>query len=268
MQKFGIGSTLSRTFNLVGRGFGSAGLFLLVAQVISAAFNYVVQPLMLGDMTAATADPTNPTAALSIFTSVWYWGTLLFGVAMSALMYGGSIHGYLRAARGVEASLPECFEKSVTVLLPLIGLTILWWIGISLGLMLLVVPGLILLAMWAAAMPAMVGEGTGVIESFGRSRELTRGYRLKIFFFLLLFLVVFYLVFAVLIGGLVGGASLSGMMGAMQTEAATSPLYLVVTGLLGWGFTMLISAALAAVYLELLEIKDGSQAGPLADVFE
>lgn len=267
MQKFGIGSTLSRTFNLVGRGFGSAGLFLLVVQVISVAFNYVVQPLLMGDMTASV-DPTNPAAGLAIFTSVWYWATLLFGLAMSALMYGGAIHGYLRAARGVEASLPECFEKGVTVLLPLIGLTLLWWIGISLGLLLLVVPGLILLTMWAAAMPALVGEDTGVIESFGRSRELTRGYRLKIFFFLLLFLIAFYLVFAVLIGGLIGGASLGGLMGAMQTEAMASPVFLVATGVLGWVFTMLICAALSAIYLELLEIKDGSQSGPLADVFE
>jgi hypothetical protein len=267
MQKFGIGNTLSRTFTLVGRGFGSAGLFLLVAQAISIAFNFVVQPLLMGEMTVA-AEPANPAAALGVFTSVWYWATFLFGVAMNALMYGGSIHGYLRAARGVEASLPECLEKSVTVLLPLIGFTLLWWIGISLGMLLLIVPGLILLAMWAAGMPAMVAEGTGVIESFGRSRALTRGYRLKIFFFLLLFMIVFYLVFAVLVGGLIGGASLSGLIGAVQTEATTSPIFLVATGLLGWLSTMLISAGLTAIYLELLELKEGGQAGPLADVFE
>jgi len=267
MQKFGIGNTLSRTFNLVGRGFGSAGLFLLVVQVISAGFNYVVQPLLLGDMTSAV-NPADPAAALGMFTSVWYWGTLLFGVVMSALMYGGSIHGFLRAARGGEASLPECFEKGVTTLLPLAGLTILWWIGITLGLILLVVPGLILLAMWAAAMPAMVAEGTGVIESFGRSRELTRGYRLKVFVFLLLFAIVFYLVFAVLIGGLLGGVSLGGGFGAAQLQSMTSPLYMVITGLFGWLFAMLMGAGLTAIYLELLELKEGGQAGPLADVFE
>lgn len=267
MQKFGIGNTLSRTFNLVGRGFGSAGLFLLVGQLISAAFNYVIQPLMLGDMTAAV-DPANPAAGLAIFSSVWYWAAMLFGLAVSALLYGGAIHGYLRAGRGVEASLPECFEKGVTALLPLLGLMILWWLGITFGLILLVVPGLILLAMWAAAMPAMIAEGTGVIESFARSRELTRGYRLKVFVFLLLFAILFYLVFAVLIGGLLGGVSLGGAMGAAQLESMTSPLYMMITAVFGWLLTMLMAAGLTSVYLELVELQAGTKAGPLADVFE
>jgi len=47
--------------------------------------------------------------------------------------------------------------------------------GTALGLVLLIVPGLILITLWAVVAPAIVVEGAGVIEAFGRSRDLVRG---------------------------------------------------------------------------------------------
>jgi hypothetical protein len=47
--------------------------------------------------------------------------------------------------------------------------------GIAVGFALLVVPGLILLTIWVMVIPAIVLEDRGVLESFGRSRELVRG---------------------------------------------------------------------------------------------
>ena len=41
--------------------------------------------------------------------------------------------------------------------------------------MLLIVPGLFLLTIWIAVIPAIVLEGRGIGESFGRSRDLVRG---------------------------------------------------------------------------------------------
>jgi hypothetical protein len=52
---------------------------------------------------------------------------------------------------------------------------ILAGLGIAVGLALLVVPGLILLTTWVLVIPAIVLEDRGVLESFGRSRELVRG---------------------------------------------------------------------------------------------
>lgn len=48
-------------------------------------------------------------------------------------------------------------------------------IGITVGLLLLIVPGLVLATWWAVVVPAIVLEGRGVLEAFGRSRELVRG---------------------------------------------------------------------------------------------
>ncbi len=48
-------------------------------------------------------------------------------------------------------------------------------LGIVLGLLLFIVPGLVLLVFWSLIVPVIVLERAGVFESFGRSRELVRG---------------------------------------------------------------------------------------------
>src|SRR5215203_623012 len=49
-------------------------------------------------------------------------------------------------------------------------------IAIAFGFVLLIAPGLFLLTIWSVIIPAIVIEERGVMESFGRSRELVRGY--------------------------------------------------------------------------------------------
>lgn len=50
-------------------------------------------------------------------------------------------------------------------------------LGITLGFILLIVPGFFLLTIWSLIVPVIVLEGSGTMDSFGRSRELTRGNR-------------------------------------------------------------------------------------------
>jgi hypothetical protein len=57
--------------------------------------------------------------------------------------------------------------------------------------MLLIVPGLILMAMFWVYTPAIVVEDVGITESFGRSRALTKGHRWGIFGLLLIVGVIF-----------------------------------------------------------------------------
>lgn len=52
---------------------------------------------------------------------------------------------------------------------------ILFGIGVGIGLVLLIVPGLILLTLWSVGAPAIVAEGAGPIAAFGRSWRLVRG---------------------------------------------------------------------------------------------
>ena len=73
----------------------------------------------------------------------------------------------------------------------LIGAGILAWLGITVGLVLLIVPGLILLTWWILIVPVIMLEDSAVIEAFGRSRELVRGYGWSVLGVILLTLLLY-----------------------------------------------------------------------------
>src|SRR5512133_682336 len=81
----------------------------------------------------------------------------------------------------VDLSLGETFEAARPHLAAVLVAGILAALGIVIGLVLLIIPGLILMTLWAVIIPAIVVEGRSAGESFGRSRELVRGYGWGVF---------------------------------------------------------------------------------------
>ena len=63
-------------------------------------------------------------------------------------------------------------------------------VGITIGLALLLAPGLFLATIWALIVPAIVLEGRSILEAFGRSRELVRGNGWNVFGLIVLTLLV------------------------------------------------------------------------------
>jgi hypothetical protein len=74
-----------------------------------------------------------------------------------------------------DLSIGEMFQRVQPRLPALIVAGILAGLGIALGLVLLIVPGLFLLTIWSLIVPTIVLEGKSAGESFGRSRELVKG---------------------------------------------------------------------------------------------
>jgi len=58
--------------------------------------------------------------------------------------------------------------------------------AIALGLLAFLVPGLVLLTLWALIVPVVVIEGCGPMRSFGRSQEIVRGHLLTMFALMLI----------------------------------------------------------------------------------
>jgi hypothetical protein len=54
-------------------------------------------------------------------------------------------------------------------------------LGITIGFLLLIVPGLILITLWLLIVPAIMLENRDVFESFGRSRQLVSGHGWNVF---------------------------------------------------------------------------------------
>src|SRR3712207_1516253 len=100
-------------------------------------------------------------AALSIVVNFWFQGMVIEAVR--------DIQDGRR-----DFSVGGLFRSVLPVLPKLIGVGLVAGIGIVLGLVLLIVPGLILLTIWAVVSPVVVIEGRG-LDALGRSRELVRG---------------------------------------------------------------------------------------------
>jgi hypothetical protein len=77
---------------------------------------------------------------------------------------GGSVPSMAQVLRGV-----------LSVLGPLVIAAILYAIGTTIGFLLLLVPGLFLVTIWAVIAPVIVIEKAGALAAFSRSRELVKG---------------------------------------------------------------------------------------------
>jgi len=104
----------------------------------------------------------------------------------------------------VDLSLGETVRAATPYLWPVAGASILAGIAITVGLILLIVPGLYLITIWAVIVPVIVLEQSGALASFGRSQQLVRGRGWHVFGTLVL---VFIILIAVnLILGLIFSA--------------------------------------------------------------
>jgi len=132
-----------------------------------------------------------------------------------------------------DQSVGELFRAAAPYIGTLILNGILAGIAIAIGFFLLIVPGLILITIWAVIAPSIVVENRGVIEAFGRSRELVKGEGWSVFAVIVLaFLIVFALSFlAAIIGEGIGDDAGRVIVGAIA-NVLTVPIAALVASIL------------------------------------
>lgn len=161
-----------------------------------------------------------------------------------AFLYQGMVVGLVRDVQDGrrDSSIRELVGSVVPVLMPLIGAGLLTALGIVFGSLLLIVPGLYLLTIWAVTAPVIVVERRGVFDALGRSRQLVRGNGWPVFGAVIV---------SVLIGLLVAVALTS-----LAESISDDPIMDVVFYALSSTVTAPIEALVAAVvYFRLLEIE-------------
>ena len=164
-----------------------------------------------------------------------------------AILYEGMVVQLVRDVQDGrrDNTIAELFSSVSPVLLPLIAVSILAGIGIGIGFVLLIVPGLVLLTFWSVVAPVVVIERPGVFRAFGRSRQLVRGYGWPVFgtIVLVFLLVIAASIVAALIGlvlGDVGRAIMSWIFDALTQPVAAltaSVLYFTLLQARGAGET-------------------------------
>jgi hypothetical protein len=143
----------------------------------------------------------------------------------------------------LDHTVGELFRTVGPVVLPLIAVSILAGLGITLGLILIIIPGLILMTIWALVAPVTVLERPGVFAAFGRSRHLVKGNGWQVFGVIVLFVVIFICIGIVLgiIGALLGG--IGQVILSYIGNVLTAPL---------------VALASSVMYFELKERKEGA----------
>ena len=106
-------------------------------------------------------------------------------------------------------------------------------LGVVLGLVLLIVPGLVLMTWWVLIIPVVVLERTTAGAAFGRSRELVRGYGWNVFGVIVLTLLVllaFEIVLAIVLSPL--SDWLQSLVSNVVSGTVTAPFIALVWTLL------------------------------------
>jgi hypothetical protein len=173
--RFNLGRVLAESFSVLLRNFVP---FMVISVVIA------IPSLLIAYWQRGTPPESSGIAASVIAGLV---ELLTAALTQSALTYGT-----LQDIRGQRAGLGECISRGLASTPKVAIAAILWSIAVAVGGMLLFVPGIIMAVMFWVYVPAIVVENAGVIDCFGRSRDLTRGHRWSIFsLFALVFVVIF-----------------------------------------------------------------------------
>lgn len=229
-RKLDVGGTLSQIFSIYGQQAGvllplAFGLYLLVA-IISG-----------------------------LFAGNFFLGLVAFGVGViAATLYQGMVVSLVRDVQDGrrDSSVGQLVEETWPVVLPLIGAGILAGIGIAIGLVLLIIPGLILLTIWSVIAPVIVVERSGAIDAFGRSRAVVKGNGWQVFGVILVVFLITTIVSIVL--GLIG----AGISDTFAMRALFSLIASTITAPI---------AALAAstIYFNLIALQGAASSDPVTD---
>jgi hypothetical protein len=144
--------------------------FFVIAAIVSLVVNLL--NAIVGSLVGSGAGAAVLLALISVLVSLvgtfWLQGALVYAVSD------------VRDGR-IDTTVREVFERLRPDLGTLILAGILAALGIAVGFVLLIVPGLILLTWWCLIVPVIVLEGKRVGEAFTRSRELVRGHGWTVF---------------------------------------------------------------------------------------
>lgn len=219
LEPLGVGESLDAGFRLWRRNFLAFFLLSLIAvapgQILSAVYNITNIRSITAQGELIVDDPTSFLVA-SLLVSLA--GLTIQAIGWSALMYYG-----VRAYIGQPVDLGAAVRGAVRRIIPFIALSVLFFIMVGIGLVLLLLPGVYLGVLFVLAFPAFFAEGIGPAAALSRGRQLASGRWWRIFALLLLA----WLVAAFL------GFIISGLVLNIELTTATITRFYVLAAVLG-----------------------------------
>lgn len=251
-EKLDIGRVIQTTLAIVRRNFGLlAGLSGMMIVAPYAVILAVTIPFTATLM-------TSPMQAFASLFPLLGGLVLVFALVWAAFQ-AAAMHVAITDLNGGRPDFATSLGVGVRSALPVMAVVILALLATWAGLILFIVPGIMIAIAFMLAVPARVVEKVGVLQSFTRSRALTRNNRWRIFGLLFVYMITLW-VLELVITSLTGGF------------APTAPSFILLRGLLNLAVSFIsgivTTTGIATLYFELRRLKDGVGPSELAAVFD
>jgi hypothetical protein len=264
---FEVGRVISGTFAVIGRNFIP---FILLALLLGGLPKLLVTLVQLRFI-----NQVNGVGVQWDYSPQMYVGWIVGGLVMLAagfVLQAAIVHATVSDLNGRRVVIGDSLKVGLRNCLPLIGLAILLGLGVMIGFMLLLVPGLILLVMWAVAVPAKVVEKIGVMQAFSRSGDLTRGRRWPIFGLFLIYAVAAWLLSTIILAAFAPFALAKGLPSSSTAVEdfmhSINLIQLVASPIVATITTLISTTGAAVLYSELRGSREGVGPEALASVFD
>jgi hypothetical protein len=152
-----------------------------------------------------------------------------------------------------DFSISESLQRVRPQIASLLGAGILAGLGIVVGLILLIVPGLVLLTWWSMIVPVIMLEQVAAMDSFGRSRSLVRGNGWNVFGVIVL--TVLILLVAVIVIAIVAAILLGWLPEEIQTYVSNLVSNTLTAPFLALAWTLM--------YFRLRELERPAEPAPV-----
>ena len=227
LRPLSVGEMLDAGFRLFRARFGTLLLCVLVP---------ILPFAILGTILQASVDENafDVNAPASADSGTALAGSLVAGLVQSAavaLAIAACFKAISAAYLGERTDAGESLRYALGRAIPLLVTYVIWIVIVSIGTILLIIPGIFLATRLSMTFAALVFERTGPFGSLGRSWQLTKGnFWRTLGTLVVVFLITFVL--QLVLGGIAGGilgASDSGEFAVAVVLTLVNVLTLVVT---------------------------------------
>ena len=241
---FSMGDIISQSLGIMKQNFVP---FSALAILLSGIPQWIIQVVFIGDVHKGTFSPES-------FMTWAFAADYLTTLLLSFILYSALVYGTMQALKGAPVSIGQNVGRALQVLVPVVLLSIIMSVGITIGFILLIIPGVILSLMWAVAIPVRVVEQKSVFNTLSRSADLTKGERWRMLGLFVIFMLIAVAI-SIILGLVVGLVSATSfLLGTLLSAIITS-----ILGAFG-------AVLLTVLYAKLRQAKDGVDAAAMAEV--
>ena len=166
-----LGDVFSRTWTIFKANMGMCIGVVITANIINGIVSNIVSMSAAGISSQAGSDVAR-FAIIGI-------GQIL-SIVFSTWITAGQMNFLLKTARGLDAPFSDLFSGG-RWLVPLLGGTILYFLMVVGGFILLIIPGIIVALMFSQFYYLIIDRNLGVIDALKTSRLITSGNKMTLF---------------------------------------------------------------------------------------